>query len=58
MAANIAKVLGFVLTLVGVEVAEDELVTAIGGVMFLASVGVSVYDRYSKGDIHWFGKRK
>jgi UDP-N-acetylmuramyl pentapeptide phosphotransferase/UDP-N-acetylglucosamine-1-phosphate transferase len=58
MTSGYAKLLGAALALVGVEIAQDELVTAIGVFVTIASTIVSLWDRYSKGDVTLLGKRK
>ena len=58
MASGYAKLLGAALALVGVEVAQDDLVTSIGVLITVASTLVAMYDRHSKGDITVLGKRK
>ena len=57
-AANIAKLLGVVLTLVGVEIPEADLATFVGVAVTLFSIGVSIFDRYKKGDISLLGVKK
>jgi len=58
MASGYAKLLGALLALIGVEVADNELVTVIGVLMTIASTLVAMYDRHAKGDIKITGKRK
>lgn len=58
MTSGYAKLLGAALALVGVEIAQDDLVTAIGVFVTVASTLVGMYDRHSKGDVTLLGKRK
>ena len=57
-AGNYAALLGFVLTLLKVNIGNEELTQAVSAVLVLAGLGTSWYQRFKRGDLTLGGFRK
>lgn len=57
-AANIAKLIGFVLGFTPIKIAQDEIQAVIAGVLIVGGIIFSWYKRYKRGDLKISGIRK
>lgn len=55
---KLVQLLAMIGTLVGIEVDQEVAATIIGGLVALTAFIIGFVDRYKKGDITWYGKRK
>lgn len=55
---KVVQLLAMVGTLIGVEVDQEVAASLIGGGVAIVAFAIGFLDRYKKGDITWYGKRK
>lgn len=55
---NIIKVIAAICMLFGIELDETKQIALASALVIIAAVIASLMDRFSKGDLHWFGVRK